>query len=444
MPAYVRKQPLIERIKAWFDVYDVLLWLSEEIESHGWEQVEKAYAIPIGLGINLAFLIARANIGRRSKNYDDVFGETSSTGWGAAAAWFVVNILTLICGLNTFYTFFRKRHYRMFEAPVDVVPQTPSARRVKLNSSPVSSSPLRFLSTILGSDSAEARAHPDPHQDVWEVAVWDPLPVSLRLFCFFSPLHVILYWLFLPTLPSDPRPSTTVVTALILAFLTSVQMSYMTKCFSQQSKDSALISKEVLNEYDTKFVKPRTTPLYRDVATQYSEAANTTEARDDKYNNVVAFPPAFVINRGFKTNPNPNYSQQTGTSTSAQTSSARPSTSTPDFRSPLPRQDFSSPLRPQTAIRQPTFRPTGGYSDGGSLGVYSHAQSPLRKAASTNFTPMKGSRGQYLRETAENRRSISPEKRRSTPASGMVNANAASQRWGHLKPDKARRETGNF
>ena len=93
MPAYVRKQPLLERIKAWFEIYDVLLWLSEEIESHGWDQVEKAYAIPIGIGINLAFLIARANVGR--KGYDDVFGETSY-GWGAA----IVRLsdpTTLIC-----------------------------------------------------------------------------------------------------------------------------------------------------------------------------------------------------------------------------------------------------------------------------------------------------------------------------------------------------------
>lgn len=359
-------------------------------------------------------------------------------------AWFVVHLLTLVCALNTFYTFFRKRHYRLFEAPVDVAPQTPSAHRVKLNSSPVSSSPLKFLSTVLGTESAESRAHPDPRQDVWEVAVWDPLPVSLRLFCFFSPVHVALYWMFLPTQSSDPRPSTTVATAIALAFFTSVQLSYLVKCFSQQSKDSALISREVMHEYDTKFVKPRTTPLYRDVATQYSEAANTTQPRDERYNNVVVFPPAFVINRGFKTNPNPNYLQQAAASTSAQTSGTRPADSTPDFRSPLPPQDVFSPVRPQTAIRQPTFRPSTGYSGGGSLGVYSHAQSPLRKSASTNFTPAKGSRGQYMREMAESRGSLSPEKRRSIPASGLVNTSTASQRWGHLKPDKARRETGNF
>lgn len=302
----------------------------------------------------------------------------------------------------------------------------------------MSSSPLRFLSSVLGSESAESRAHPNSREDVWEIAVWDPLPVSLRLFCYFSPGHVIVYWLFLPTRPSDPRPSTTVATTIFLALLLSVQLSYMSSCFSQQSKDTALISKEVMNEYDVKFVRPQTTPLYRDVSTQFSETASHSHAKDEKYNNVVVFPPAFVINRGFKTNPNPTYVDQANSGTSNQTSAARPQNTTPDFRSPVLRSDFSSPLKPQTAIKQPTFRPNAG---GGSLGVYSHAASPLRKSASTNFEP---ARGQYLHDVARSRGSLSPEKRRSTPASGLVNTNAASQRWGHLKTDKARRETGNF
>lgn len=265
--------------------------------------------------------------------------------------------------------------------------------------------------------------------------------MSLRLFCYFSPGHVILYWTFLPTLPADPRPSTTVVTTILLALLMSVQMSYMSKNFSQQQKDSALISKEVLHEYDTKYVRPRTQPLYRDVATQFSEDMSHSIARDEKYNNVVTFSPAFVINRGFKTNPNPNYVQQTSTDQISNTVNTRPLTSTPNFRSPLVKNDYSSPARPQTAIRQPTFRPTVGVGDGGSLGIYSHAASPLRKSASTNFSPAKS---RYVDDVARDRSGVSPEKRRSTPAGAVVSTNAASNRWGHLKPDKARRETGNF
>lgn len=322
-----------------------------------------------------------------------------------------------------------------------MVPQTPSAQRVKLNSSPVSSSPLRFLSTILGSEQAESRAHPDPRSDIWEIAVWDPLPVSLRLFCYFSPGHLILYWMFLPTLPADPRPSTTVVTTMVLALIMSVQMSYMSKNFSQQQKDSALISREVLHEYDTKFVRPRTQPLYRDVSTQFSEEMSHSVARDERYNNVVTFSPAFVINRGFKTNPNPNYVQETCEDNISRATNTKPQTSTPDFRAPVPRNDLSSPVRPQTAIRQPSFRPATRMGDGGSLGVYSHAASPLRKSASTNFSPVKS---RFNDEIARARSGVSPEKRRSTPSGAMINTNAATQRLGHWKPDKLRRETGYF
>ncbi|KAK5082281.1 hypothetical protein LTR05_007427 [Lithohypha guttulata] len=433
MPPFVRKQPLGERIKSALNVYDFLLSVSEGIESYGWDQVEKAWAAPIGVAFNLIFLISRANVGKRSNSYDDVFGESTGSGWAASIAWFFVCLLTMICFLNTFYTFFRKRHYRLFEAPVDVVLSTPSAHRVKLNSSPISSSPLRYLSQLLGSESAESRAHPNAREDVWEISLWDPLPVSLRLFCYFSPGHVILYWMFLPTSPANPRPSTTVATAILLALLLSLQLSFMSSCFSQQGKDSALISKEVMNEYDIKFVRPRTSPLYRDVATQYTEDNSYSQAKEDRYNNVVVFPPAFIINRGFKTNPNPSFVNQADASNGPQQQST-----TPDYRSPIPHNNLSSPMRPQTAIKQPVFRPNAG---GGSLGVYSHAASPLRKSASTNFSPAKG---QYLNDVARNRGSQSPDKRKSTPAGGLVNTNGAQQRWGHLKPDTARRETGNF
>lgn len=83
MPPFVRKQPLSERIKSALNIYDQLLWLSEEIESQGWDQVEKVWAAPIGIAFNLLFLVARANTGRTSRYYDDVFGESTGSGWGS-------------------------------------------------------------------------------------------------------------------------------------------------------------------------------------------------------------------------------------------------------------------------------------------------------------------------------------------------------------------------
>lgn len=347
----------------------------------------------------------------------------------------VALVLTSLCLINAAYTFSRKKHYRLFENSIDTVPSTPSAKRVRVDSSPVSSSPLRFLSTILGTDSAQSRAHPDPKRDVWEVAIWDPLPVSLRIFCYFSPGHILIYWLFLPTLASDPRPSVTIVTAMFLAILLSVQLWYLQSSFSTQTKDTAFISKEVMHEYDTKYVRPRTQPVYRDVGTQFSENASYSAGRDEQYNTVEVYTPMVVINRGFKTHANLNYSQYTDPD-GASSSNLRHRISTPDFKSPAQAIQSNTSVRPLTAMRQPNFRPVPSGGDGGSLGVYSHAASPLRKSTSSNFSR------ERLTQSPE-KRSMSPDKRMSVPAGG-INTIAASQRWGQSKPDRHRRESGRF
>jgi hypothetical protein len=91
MPPIVRRQPLFERIQALLNPLDFLLWLSEELDTNGWDQLEKAWAIPIGISFNVIFLIARANVNHRSRGYDDVFGEpTRGSGW---LGWLVSHVL---------------------------------------------------------------------------------------------------------------------------------------------------------------------------------------------------------------------------------------------------------------------------------------------------------------------------------------------------------------
>ena len=307
---------------------------------------------------------------------------------------------------------------------------------------------------MLGAENAASRAHPDPQRDVWELAVWDPLPVCLRLFCYFSPGHVLIYWLSLPTALSDPRPSLTITTAIVGAFILSLQLSYLQSNFSQQAKDSALISKEVLHEYDTKFVHPRTQPTYRDVGTQFSESATYSAARDAKYNIVETYTPAVLINRGFQTRPNSNYTKHTDPDGAMKRPgyhrgpSTTPSVVQPmqSLQTPAHLRDASSPLRPSTAIRQPHFKPISEAArTGGSLGVYSHASSPLKRNPFGNSE----NRGDYSSNHGRERSSLSPEKKHSSPDKRMsvpaagVNTLAASKRWGHLQPS-ARRESGRF
>lgn len=350
----------------------------------------------------------------------------------------VVYILSLLSITNTAYAFHRRRHYRLFESSIDAVPSTPSAHRVRVDSSPLSSSPLRFLSSVLAVDNAESRAHPDAARDVWELAVWDPTPLSLRLFCLFSPGHIFLYWLFLPTATSDPRPSMTVVTTVVLSALLSTQLTMLQWNFSQQAKDLTAVHKEVLNEYDAKFVHPRTRPLMRDVGTQHSSTGTSTGPNSNK---VETHTPSIVINRGFYTRPNPNYVKHVDPDAPTRTTPSRShlNGTTSALHTPVYSQDLSSPFRPTTAIRQPHFKLPNGIpmpSDGGNLGVFSHANSPLRKSTSTDFA-----------DARYRHRSDSPAKREGSP---LKRSNAApclssgQQRWDQLQTNAARKDKGRF
>ena len=295
----------------------------------------------------------------------------------------------------------------------------------------MSSSPLRFLSRMIATSTAESRSHPDATRDVWELAVWDPLPLCIRLFCLFSPGHVLVYMLFLPTEPHDPRPSTTVLTTFVLGVLLSVQLLMLQASYSQQTKDTAVIHKEVLHEYDVKYVHPRTNIPVRDVGTQY-------DARSGRQNsNVDTYVPTAITNRGFWTNPNPNYATHIdpdGVSDVGQNSVSR-SVSTGammPFQTPSYAREFSPVRTP--ALKQPQFRSSTS-GDGGSLGVYSHANSPLRKAASSNVSGrsshpeasglsrginLGGQRGGPGRPRSPAKREGSPLKRSSVPGAGLA------------------------
>lgn len=87
-PRLVRRRPLAERLKAYLNPIEFLFWLSEELDSGDWDQWQKEWATPMGILVNVVFLIARANTGYSTRGgADDVFGEDARyTGW---LAWLV-------------------------------------------------------------------------------------------------------------------------------------------------------------------------------------------------------------------------------------------------------------------------------------------------------------------------------------------------------------------
>ncbi|KAJ5907647.1 hypothetical protein N7495_000329 [Penicillium taxi] len=449
-PRLVRQRPLAERIRSYLNPWDFLLWLSEEIDGNDWDQMEKDWGLTIGIFLNLIFLLARANSrSSGSKAIDDVFGDDEGThylGWFAS-----LTVLTLAISsvANAVYTFGRKKRYRMFEAPIEQDLASSSAHRVRVDSSPMTASPLQYLANAISAASAQSRAHPDAERDVWEVAMWDPLPICVRLFSLFSPGHVLVYWLFLPTQVSDPRPSVTILTTILLTTLLSVQMSFIGSSYVQQAKDSNLVHKEVLREYDTKYVHPRTQPLMRDVGTQFS-AGDSNQPGSHTTNQVDVYTPTIILNHGFQTSPNPSYVRHvdpegltpirpTRNSTPSQTSIFQVK---PSLQTPIIQRDASPLVRTAgNSIRQPQFRPSSTTrGDGGNLGVYSHANSPLRKSASTAFERRTQNNGEFFYRERESalKRPSSPLKRSSlavgSPAPGTPSASKPS----------ARREMGRY
>jgi hypothetical protein len=472
MPRLVRRAPLSERIQAYLDPSDWLIWISEELNSNDWEDFAQAYSHYIGFGANLLFVIAQANSGASTRhNQDSVFREVSGPGW---MKWFMNALVLVLAGAtfgNAWLVYSKRRYYRLFEQSVDVSPATPSARRVRVDSSPAGASPLGYIRNVIARNSAAGRAHPDTQRDVWEISVWNPNPLCLELFCLFSPLHVVLYYLNLPVAPMDPRPSVKVTMTVSMGFFMSLQLWWLRRAFTQQTKDNAVISREVLHEYDAKFVHPALHKPCRDVGIQTISRKSTRDSSvgvkgtsDGLASEVVTYTPTTVINRSFRTNPNVNYASQYDPDNLGSTSALRPSQSTPSLRpgyqpsqytstSTTTPADFSSPIR-QSHTPNP-FRQASAIrnGDGGSLGVYSHAASPLRKAASQNFIRDNASRGrESLGGTGERRqvspakRELSPVKRTSMPGGErpLSQADRLGRSSGFGGFGSARRESGRF
>ncbi|KAG0637356.1 hypothetical protein HOY80DRAFT_278128 [Tuber brumale] len=387
---FVRRQPLAERLSSLLNPFDLFLALFIWLESHDWDNLQNTVKNPLGLALNVLCLISRANsnggykrsgaedvLRRPAGGYSGGISSGGDAGWGSGLSYFFwVLSWVLAAGsiFNAIYCFSRKRRYRLFEINIEVEPTTPSARRVPVDSSPTTTSPLRLFGNIMESfmGTPESRSHPDETRDVWEVSVWDPTPLSLRLFAIFSPVHVLIYFLALPMtsnttfsssgfvrFPAPPATNTvgTILMMLATQFILSIQLIYTQMSFTQQAKDTTLIHKEVLHEYDQKFVHPRLNILKRDVAVQ------TANRESGEAASVNFFTPN--LNRqGFRTAPNPNYADLTMRD---KVGSMRHTPST-SARSPF------SPMPLKGSMRQPQFSPvrrpaSTSMNDSGSFGT---------------------------------------------------------------------------
>jgi hypothetical protein len=215
----------------------------------------------------------------------------------------------------------------------------------------------------------------------------------------------------LPTATLDPRPSLTIVKAMFFGVLLSFQLGLMKTNFSQQAKDTTLLQSQVMNEYDVKFVRPALNHTVRDVGCQTRESA--TSPRGHRTREVDIYMPTTIIKRAFTTNPNSNYArhydpdnllgisaQQHHTRTSGNSLTPPSILKTPaasgyshaETQSAYSTYsnagaDFSSPLK---AHHEKLRERVPARGDGGSLGVYTHPASPLKKTVGSSQARVAG------------------------------------------------------
>jgi len=80
MPPIIRRAPLSERIKAFLNPYDLLLWIAEELHESALDEALRDWGMPVGIAANLVFACARFAL-KKNPN-DDIFGEfESKSGW---------------------------------------------------------------------------------------------------------------------------------------------------------------------------------------------------------------------------------------------------------------------------------------------------------------------------------------------------------------------------
>ncbi|KZS89935.1 hypothetical protein SISNIDRAFT_488797 [Sistotremastrum niveocremeum HHB9708] len=185
-------------------------------------------------------------------------------------------------GLVTFYLFTRIRVYRIHH-------HQPAGRATQ---SLVSSPHAKFVDASLESEAPETPTtrertlriawatlmstyrflfnQPTPAEDlsrksnqIQELEVWAPGDFEKTLFTVYSPVHSLLWrtWDF-----------NNWFLVLCILGLVSLQVHGLMYTYEALVKDRAIISAEVMNEYDQKFVNPRIFPVRRDVATSTNEA----------------------------------------------------------------------------------------------------------------------------------------------------------------------------
>lgn len=328
---FVRRESVWSKIQSW--PFDTLLWANEVVMSTPWDDYAESVAVPAGYGLTIVYTVLVRALAyysasdRRSANplfqtnhYDyerlrarathtlllgDEAGNSSSLALSYYLGFVVYGfrLLTLaiyvLAAVNMGYLLASHRNYTLFYSPIDTHPKSSSARKVTLsNDGPTSTwdkvvhmlytrtTSLRRFETAAATSDTLTYTDSDYddttldeinliEKEMWELSVWVPSKFRLALASTLSPvLLAILY-----TLTELPYWK-----VLLVALGFSASLQYLSTKFAVLVQDKQVLYQEMFEEYNSKFVKPKTNILKKDVvidATFGSEAPSVLTVKTD-------------------------------------------------------------------------------------------------------------------------------------------------------------------
>ncbi|KXS11598.1 hypothetical protein M427DRAFT_46980 [Gonapodya prolifera JEL478] len=208
-------------------------------------------------------------------------GKAVEGGWDRTATDAVFYVLWAISLLNAVVFLLNCHKKRFFQHALKDVPfKSPNVRRKSI-SRPSSreevrhdadsvSTPLRALWGTMTDVMQSARRRntsrqtPPPAQPKadeiigYELSVWDPPELYVTLFSFFSPAQLLL----LSSISASTWPY-----LILIAGTLAFQTHHLATLYTQRCIDECILRDQVMNEYNAKFVYPRTLHVRADAST---------------------------------------------------------------------------------------------------------------------------------------------------------------------------------
>ena len=292
----VRKQPLFDRIRSY--PLDLLLSLNEQRLSIDWDD-HVPQCLPVGTFLSLLFLVLcktrlyyvsvkdkRDNLLFRSdySTYQQVVARAVNGLQAAPIAtpkyksdsvthtllW-LVNVLlvvlfavSLINAVNVYLLPYRS--YTLLGRSADSAKPKGSrvTRQNVSNSTPkgIFQSVYQYFEekSVYETDDSDADTTYEPRyleKDVWMMSVWDPSRFLLYSAASFSPVVLFTSWLF---------SSASLWRAAVLILLFNCSAVYTSQKFLQLISDKQIIYQETFNEYNKKYVIPKTSVLRKNAS----------------------------------------------------------------------------------------------------------------------------------------------------------------------------------